>query len=103
MKAAVFQGPGQPLEIKDIAAPEIGDNEMLVKVRRCGICGTDIHASREGPFMAPPETVFGSGCSLETCVSAGLLPTACATEANPSRSSRLSSPSITSCVSDNPP
>ncbi len=59
MKAAVFQGPGQPLEIRDIATPEIADNEMLVKVRRCGICGTDIHASREGPFMAPPETVFG--------------------------------------------
>lgn len=59
MKAAVFHEPGQPLAIKDIATPEIGDNEMLVKVRRCGICGTDIHASREGPFMAPPDTVFG--------------------------------------------
>ncbi|MEM0954165.1 MAG: zinc-binding dehydrogenase [Pseudomonadota bacterium] len=59
MKAAVFEGPGQPLAIKDIAPPKIGDGEMLVKVRRCGICGTDIHASREGPFMAPPETVFG--------------------------------------------
>ncbi|MEM1112225.1 MAG: zinc-binding dehydrogenase [Pseudomonadota bacterium] len=59
MKAAVFQGPGQPLAIRDLATPEIADNEMLVKVRRCGICGTDIHASREGPFMAPPDTVFG--------------------------------------------
>jgi len=59
MKAAVFHEPGQPLAIKDIATPEIGDSEMLVKVRRCGICGTDIHASREGPFMAPPDTVFG--------------------------------------------
>lgn len=59
MKAAVFQGPGRPLAIKDVARPEIADDEMLVKVRRCGICGTDIHASREGPFMAPPDTVFG--------------------------------------------
>ncbi|MDG2046239.1 MAG: zinc-binding dehydrogenase [Halioglobus sp.] len=59
MKAAVFQGPGQPLMIKDVATPAIADNEMLVKVRRCGICGTDIHASREGPFMAPVDTVFG--------------------------------------------
>ncbi len=59
MKAAVFEGPGKPLAIKDIEVPQIGDGEMLVKVRRCGICGTDIHASREGPFMAPPETVFG--------------------------------------------
>ena len=59
MKAAVFEGPGRPLAIKDVPMPEIGEAEMLVKVRRCGICGTDIHASREGPFMAPPETVFG--------------------------------------------
>ena len=59
MKAAVFEGPGKPLVIQDIATPEIADDEMLVKVRRCGICGTDIHASREGPFMAPPGTVFG--------------------------------------------
>ena len=59
MKAAVFEGPGRPLAIKDLPMPEIGDDEMLVKVRRCGICGTDIHASKEGPFMAPPETIFG--------------------------------------------
>ena len=59
MKAAVFEGPGRPLAIKDVPTPKIGDAEMLVKVRRCGICGTDIHASREGPFMAPQETVFG--------------------------------------------
>jgi len=59
MKAAVFQGPGQPLVVKDVPEPEIAADEMLVKVRRCGICGTDIHASREGPFMAPANTVFG--------------------------------------------
>ncbi len=38
---------------------------MLVKVSHCGICGTDIHASREGPFMAPPETIFGHEFSGE--------------------------------------
>lgn len=59
MKAAVFEGPGQPLTIKDVDKPHIADDEMLVKVRRCGICGTDIHASREGPFMAPVDTIFG--------------------------------------------
>ena len=59
MKAAVFEGPDRPLAIKCVPTPEIGDDEMLIKVRRCGICGTDIHASREGPFMAPQETVFG--------------------------------------------
>ena len=67
MKAAVFEGPGRPLAIKDVPAPEIGDAEMLVRVRRCGICGTDIHASREGSLwrlMAP---------STDTNLSATLL------------------------------
>lgn len=65
MKAAVFPGPGQPLSIRDVALPEISADEMLVRVARCGICGTDIHASREGPFMAPPDTVFGHEFSGE--------------------------------------
>lgn len=59
MKAAVFTGPGEPLTIKEIDKPTISNNEMLVRVAHCGVCGTDIHASRAGPFMAPPNTVFG--------------------------------------------
>jgi 2-desacetyl-2-hydroxyethyl bacteriochlorophyllide A dehydrogenase len=65
MKAAVFKGPGQPLSIEEIDKPIIADNEMLVRVANCGVCGTDIHASREGPFMAPPNTVFGHEFSGE--------------------------------------
>lgn len=59
MKAAVFTGPGEPLVIREMETPVMKDHEMLVRVARCGICGTDIHASRKGPFMAPPETIFG--------------------------------------------
>ena len=65
MKAAVFTGPGDPLSIQEISEPVMQPHEMLVRVARCGICGTDIHASREGPFMAPPNTVFGHEFSGE--------------------------------------
>ncbi|MEM6709726.1 MAG: alcohol dehydrogenase catalytic domain-containing protein [Pseudomonadota bacterium] len=65
MRAAVFTGPGAPLSIQEIGKPEIAGDEMLVRVSHCGICGTDIHASREGPFMAPPNTVFGHEFSGE--------------------------------------
>lgn len=65
MKAAVFSKPGEPLTIQEVDKPEINDDEMLVKVKRCGICGTDIHASREGPFMAPANTIFGHEFSGE--------------------------------------
>ncbi len=59
MKAAIFEQPGKSLVIGERDDPRIVENEMLLRVRYCGICGTDIHASREGPFMAPPGTVFG--------------------------------------------
>jgi 2-desacetyl-2-hydroxyethyl bacteriochlorophyllide A dehydrogenase len=65
MRAAVFTGPGEPLSIQDIDKPEIAEDEILVQVAHCGICGTDIHASREGPFMAPLNTVFGHEFSGE--------------------------------------
>ncbi|MCL2620213.1 MAG: L-threonine 3-dehydrogenase [Defluviitaleaceae bacterium] len=31
------------LEIKDVPVPEIGPNDVLVKMRKNGICGTDVH------------------------------------------------------------
>lgn len=65
MKAAVFNKPGEPLQIQEVDKPVIEADEMLVKVSRCGICGTDIHASRKGAFMAPPNTIFGHEFSGE--------------------------------------
>jgi threonine dehydrogenase-like Zn-dependent dehydrogenase len=40
MKAAVVEKP-QRLVIKDVPVPEIGDDEVLVRVKYTGICGTD--------------------------------------------------------------
>ena len=31
------------LDVVDMPIPEIGDEEVLVRVRACGICGSDIH------------------------------------------------------------
>lgn len=34
----------QPLfEIKDVPTPDVGDDEILIRVKRCGICGSDTH------------------------------------------------------------
>ena len=30
-------------EIKEFPMPEVGDDDILVKVEGCGICGTDAH------------------------------------------------------------
>ena len=45
MKAAVYKTAGQPLTIEDIAEPEPGPSDLILKVKACGICGTDLHWS----------------------------------------------------------
>lgn len=59
MKAAVFKGAGQALEIEDIADPTPESGQLVVKVAYCGICGTDLHATREGPAMLSCNSVLG--------------------------------------------
>ncbi|MEE9202040.1 MAG: alcohol dehydrogenase catalytic domain-containing protein, partial [Dehalococcoidia bacterium] len=49
MKAAVFCGP-RDLRVEEVPVPEIGSQEILVKVEACGICGSDLHLYRTGGF-----------------------------------------------------
>lgn len=43
MKALVKQGPVPGLVLIDIPVPEIGHTDVLIKVKKAGICGTDLH------------------------------------------------------------
>jgi D-arabinose 1-dehydrogenase-like Zn-dependent alcohol dehydrogenase len=40
MKAAVFEDIGV-IKVKEVPVPEIGDDDVLIKVKLTGICGTD--------------------------------------------------------------
>ena len=51
MRAAVFHGRNQ-LKVEEVTRPDPKDGEVLIKVSRCGICGTDSHIFR-GNFPAP--------------------------------------------------
>lgn len=42
MKAAVLVEPHK-FEVRSVPTPEVGDDDALIKIDRCGICGTDIH------------------------------------------------------------
>ena len=42
MKALRYLGPGH-LAVREVPAPAISDNEVLVRVMACGICGSDVH------------------------------------------------------------
>jgi threonine 3-dehydrogenase len=43
MKALVKSRAAQGLWLEEIAEPEIGINDVLIRVRYAGICGTDVH------------------------------------------------------------
>ncbi len=43
MRAAVFKEMGKPLAVETIANPECGPNDLILKVKTCGICGSDLH------------------------------------------------------------
>jgi threonine 3-dehydrogenase len=43
MKALVKQEPESGLWLQDVPEPAVGDNDVLIKVNRTGICGTDLH------------------------------------------------------------
>lgn len=55
MKAIVKtqKGPGF-VELLDMPEPEIGAGEVLIEVKACGICGTDVHVLHdEFPYWPP--------------------------------------------------
>ena len=49
------------IEVKEFDIPEIGDDEMLVKVEGCGICGTDVHEYKNDPFGLIPVVLGHEG------------------------------------------
>lgn len=58
MKAFRYYGPRQA-EIEEIPVPEIGADEILVAIKACGICGTDIKTFKRGHAKIPPGAVLG--------------------------------------------
>ena len=59
MRAAVFHGVGRKLCIETLPDPEPGPGEVVVQVRRCGICGSDLHMTEDPMFAVPPGAVLG--------------------------------------------
>ena len=59
MKAPVFRGVGKPLSIETLPDPNAGSGELVLKIGRCGICGSDLHATEENEWTLPEGTVLG--------------------------------------------
>jgi len=47
MKSVFFRGVGRPLELGDAGAPEPAEDELLLDIAACGICGSDLHMTED--------------------------------------------------------
>ncbi len=59
-RAAVLTGP-RDIQMQSFPVPEITDDEILVKVEGCGICGTDVHEYKNDPFSLAPAVLGHEG------------------------------------------
>lgn len=51
----------EKMEIKEYPMPTVGDDDILVKVEGCGICGTDAHEYKRDPFGLIPVALGHEG------------------------------------------
>jgi len=58
MKAAVWYG-GKDIRIEDVPKPKIRNDEVLVKVKVAGICGSELHAYEGVSQRRTPPLVMG--------------------------------------------
>ena len=48
-------------EIQEYPIPELGDDDILVRVEGCGVCGTDAHEYKNDPFSLIPVVLGHEG------------------------------------------
>jgi L-iditol 2-dehydrogenase len=58
MKAAVYYGP-RDIRVENVPTPQAGAGEVVLRVRRCSVCGTDKRIFTHGQKNVVPPTVTG--------------------------------------------
>jgi propanol-preferring alcohol dehydrogenase len=56
VRAMAVEIPGQPLAQRDRPVPEVGPDDVLVRVLACGVCRTDLHVA-DGDLAFPGRPV----------------------------------------------
>ncbi len=56
MKAGVFRGP-HDVAIEDVEEPRAAPDGIVIDVRACGICGSDLHLFNTGKAIAPGQVM----------------------------------------------
>jgi len=66
MRAAVFKGAGHGLAVETIATPDPGPHDLILRVRACGVCGSDLHMTQaHSSIVLPVGAVMGHEFSGE--------------------------------------
>ena len=52
MKAALWYG-AKDIRVEEVDEPKPSKGEVVIEVKRCGICGTDLHEYISGPHVTP--------------------------------------------------
>src|ERR1017187_10698528 len=58
MKAAVYYGP-RDVRVETVPRPSAGPGEVVLRVRRCSVCGTDKRIFTHGQKNVIPPTITG--------------------------------------------
>lgn len=61
--AAVMPSPGAPIEVREIALPELEPDSALLKVEFSEVCGTDVHL-RDGRLAGVPYPIIPGHVSV---------------------------------------
>jgi L-iditol 2-dehydrogenase len=66
-KAVVFYGVDN-FKIEELDIPKIGPDDVLVRIKSVGVCGSDVHFYKEGrigPYVPKPGHIIGHECAGE--------------------------------------
>lgn len=69
MRMVRVHGPGA-VSLDEVAPPELGPRDVLVRVARCGLCGSDLGYIESGGVAAPATGPFGIGHELSGTIEA---------------------------------
>ena len=62
MRALVKKQAGPGMEVCDVPKPSFGPNDVLIRVRHAGVCGTDLHIwewDSRASTRLKPQVVIG--------------------------------------------
>jgi L-iditol 2-dehydrogenase len=59
VKAAIYPGHGKGIVIEELPDPTPGADDLIIKIHRCGICGTDLSMTKGGLWDFGANTQFG--------------------------------------------